>query len=192
MIIFAVVLALLVSAISSGAESVLLTVHRFRLAERSLGSRQRSKWADQVAGDPSRLLATILVGNSLANIFLASLVTLWAVNRWGEPAIWIVVPTVTLLILIFGEILPKSLARAHAEGLRRSLLPVAGVAYAVLRPWVGCARSVSPANSRRWISRARIYRQPWRSRRSTAGWPRCREESSGRLSILPIPRLRPR
>jgi len=145
MIIIAVVLALLVSAIFSGAETVLLTVHRFRLAERSLGTRQRSKWADQVAGDPSRLLATILVGNSLANIFLASLVTLWAVNRWGEPVIWIVVPTVTLLILIFGEILPKSLARAHSEGLRRSLLPVAGIAYAVLRPWVAVVSSATLA-----------------------------------------------
>jgi CBS domain containing-hemolysin-like protein len=136
LILLAVALALLVSAIFSGAETVLLSVHRFRLAERSLRSRQESRWAGRVAGDPSKTLATILVGNSLANIFLASLVTLWATHRWGEPVIWIVVPTVTLLILIFGEILPKSLARAHAEGLRRRLLPLVGFAYAILRPWV--------------------------------------------------------
>jgi CBS domain containing-hemolysin-like protein len=86
------------------------------------------------------MLATILVGNSLANVFLASLITLWATRRWGEPVIWVVVPTVTLLILIFGEILPKSLARAHAEQLRRRLLPAVGFAYALLRPWVAVVR----------------------------------------------------
>src|SRR4030095_1963797 len=87
--------------------------------------------------DPTRLRATILVGNSLANVFAASLATLWVARRWGEPAVWIAVLVLAALGLLGGEILPKSLARAHADRIGERLLPAVAAAYAALRPWVG-------------------------------------------------------
>lgn len=133
MIPLLVLLALVVSALFSGAESVVLTAHRLRLAS---GSEAASRWAERFAGDPSRALATILAGNSLANVFAASLATLWVARRWGEPAVWVAVVVVALLVLIVGEILPKSFARAHADRLAEPLLPAVAAAYVILRPWV--------------------------------------------------------
>lgn len=127
--------ALLASALFSGAESVLLSAHRLRLGDLALRPRR---------GDPgpapeavsSRHLATILVGNATASVFFASAVTLWAAQTHGEVSAWWVVPLVTLLLLVFGEIVPKSLARAHAEALRPWLTPFVRAAYLVLRPAV--------------------------------------------------------
>src|SRR5262249_57981383 len=129
-------LALLVSALFSGAETVVLSAQRLRFGTAKEAEREGGTTA-RLAADPSRLLATILVGNSLANVFAASLATLWVARRWGEPAVWIAVLILAPLTLLVGEILPKSLARAQADRLGERVLPVVAAAYAALRPWVG-------------------------------------------------------
>jgi CBS domain containing-hemolysin-like protein len=131
-----VVLALLVSAFFSGAETVVLAAHRLRLGSRTERPGPGSPWPIRFAADPSRVLSTVLVGNSLANVFAASLATLWVARQWGEPAVWIAVVVVAVLALLVGEILPKSVARARADWLGPRLLPVLAGAYLVLRPWV--------------------------------------------------------
>jgi CBS domain containing-hemolysin-like protein len=131
-----IILALLVSAVFSGAETVVLSAQRLRYGTAKDAEREGGTTA-QLAADPSRLLATILVGNSLANVFAASLATLWVARRWGEPAVWLAVLILAPLMLLVSEILPKSLARAHADRVGERLLPAVATAYAALRPWVG-------------------------------------------------------
>lgn len=141
-----VVAALLVSALFSGAEAVVLGAHRLRMGPSAGRSAPEGGWLARFAADPSRVLATVLVGNSLTQVFAASLATLWVARRWGEPAVWIAVVVVALLTLLVGEILPKSLARANADRFGNRLLPVVAAAYFVLRPWVaavsGTARTL--------------------------------------------------
>lgn len=130
------------SALFSGAESVLLSAHRLRLGDLALRPRRgERKLAPEAIS--SRNLATILVGNATATVFFASVVTLWAAQNYGEGSAWWVVPVVTLLVLVFGEILPKSVARAHADALRPWLAPFVRVAYLVLRPAVALVSGAS-------------------------------------------------
>ncbi|HEV8480403.1 MAG TPA: hemolysin family protein [Candidatus Eisenbacteria bacterium] len=136
MIPLLILLALLVSAVFSGAETVVLSAQRLRYGTAKKAEAEGGT-AARLAADPSRLLATILVGNSLANVFAASLATLWVARRWGEPAVWIAVLILAPLTLLVSEILPKSLARAQADRIGERLLPPVAAAYAALRPWVG-------------------------------------------------------
>ncbi|HKA23371.1 MAG TPA: hemolysin family protein [Candidatus Eisenbacteria bacterium] len=142
MIPLLILAALLVSAVFSGAETVVLSAQRLRYGTAKETGEEGGTTA-QLAADPSRLLATILVGNSLANVFAASLATLWVARRWGEPAVWIAVLILAPLTLLVGEILPKSLARAQADRIGERLLPPVAAAYAALRPWVGIVTSAA-------------------------------------------------
>jgi len=142
MIPLLILTALLVSAVFSGAETVVLSAQRLRYGTAKETGEEGGTTA-QLAADPSRLLATILVGNSLANVFAASLATLWVARRWGEPAVWIAVLILAPLTLLVGEILPKSLARAQADRIGERLLPPVAAAYAALRPWVGIVTSAA-------------------------------------------------
>jgi CBS domain containing-hemolysin-like protein len=137
-------LALLVSAVFSGAETVVLSAQRPRLAGAAQKARGRG-WAARLAEDPARVLATVLVANSLANVFAASLATLWVARRFDEAAVWIAVVVVAVLALLVGEILPKSLARAHADRLGERVVPIVAAAYWVLRPWVVLVRRTAGA-----------------------------------------------
>ncbi|MBI2360188.1 MAG: HlyC/CorC family transporter, partial [Deltaproteobacteria bacterium] len=67
--------------------------------------------------NPQRLLSTILIGNNVANIAAASLVTLIALRLFGSEAVAAATGLLTLLILIFGEIVPKTLAARHAAAV---------------------------------------------------------------------------
>ena len=142
-----ILLALLVSALFSGAETVVLSAQRLRFGA-AKGEGEDPETA-RLAADPTRLLATILVGNSLANVFAASLATLWVARRWGEPAVWIEILVLAPIVLLVGEILPKSLARAHADRIGERLLPAVAAAYTALRPWVGAV-----TRSAGWLLRA--------------------------------------
>ena len=127
--------ALAISALFSGAESVLLSAHRLRLGDLVLrGRKDGVEEAEGIAS--SRRLATILVGNTTAAVFFASAVTLWAANTFGERSLFWVVPAVTVVLLLFGELVPKSVARAHAATLRPWLAPFISAAYFVFRPAV--------------------------------------------------------
>ena len=135
------VTALLISALFSGAESVLLSAHRLRLGDLVLRDRRRGSDDTEIPGGgeavaSSRKLATILVGNTTAAVFFTSAVTLWAAQSFGERSLLWVVPAVTVVLLLFGELVPKSVARAHATALRPWLAPLVGAAYFVFRPAV--------------------------------------------------------
>jgi CBS domain containing-hemolysin-like protein len=139
-----IALALLASAIFSGAETVVLSAQRPRVEGAAQSVRGRG-WAARLAEDPARVHATVLVGNSLMNVFDASLATLWVARRFNEAAVWIAVVIVAVLVLLVGEILPKSLARALADRLGERVVPVVAVADLVLRPYVAVVRRAAGA-----------------------------------------------
>ena len=97
-----VVAALLVGALFSGAEAVVLGAHRLRLGAAAARGGAGGGRLARFAADPARVLATILVGNSLAQVFAASLATLWVARRWGLDDVWIAVVVVAVLTLVVG------------------------------------------------------------------------------------------
>lgn len=71
----------------------------------------------RLRSNPQRLLSTILIGNNLANIAAASLATLMAVRLIGSEGVAVATGLLTLMVLIFGEIVPKTLAAKHSVGV---------------------------------------------------------------------------
>ncbi|MFH1375431.1 MAG: hemolysin family protein [Patescibacteria group bacterium] len=90
----------------SAAKVHVLEDKKSRLAKLVVGLKKR----------PQRLIATILIGNNLVNIFAAGLATITATDLFGSAGLGIATGVMTLLILIFGEIIPKAFAQKHAEG----------------------------------------------------------------------------
>jgi Mg2+/Co2+ transporter CorB len=126
---------LLLSAFFSGSETGLMTLNRYRLRHMAKAGHRGARLAEQLLARPDRLIGTILVGNNIVNsmaVTVATVISLRVYDQFGisdELALSIGTTTVTLLILIFGEVTPKTLAAIHPE---RVGLPAAYV-YWVLR-----------------------------------------------------------
>jgi len=114
----AFLLCLLLSGFFSSAESAFLALQRLRVHYlRESGARGAAELA-RVLDRPERLLATVLLGNNLVNIAAATIGTIWSVAVFGLP--WgplVATVGVTAIVLVFGELLPKTLAVHHAEKL---------------------------------------------------------------------------
>lgn len=114
----AFLLCLLLSSFFSSAESAFIGLQRLRVHYlRESGVRGAAELS-RVLDRPERLLATVLLGNNLVNIAAATIGTIWSVTVFGLP--WgplIATVGVTAIVLVFGELLPKTVAVHHAERL---------------------------------------------------------------------------
>lgn len=129
-IYLALVLLVACSAFFSASETAISSFNKIRMRNKAEDGDKRAKAALKVAEDYDKTLSTILIGNNIVNMASASLATVLATALWG-PASGPAIATfgMTVLVLIFGEILPKSFAKEHAEGFS---MQVAG-AIAFLR-----------------------------------------------------------
>ncbi len=133
-LIFAI--GVLLSAFFSGSESALISIPSKRVKQ-LIEENPKSKSAYHFLLDkPSELLTTILIGNNFVNIFVASLATTIAQSYFESDAISYSVGITTILILIFGEIIPKTFMRNHSERLMVPIIRVLQLIYFVLFPVV--------------------------------------------------------
>lgn len=122
------------SAFFSGSEAVLMSlgIDRARQIIEEGGSRARAMTF--MIERPNELLTTILVGNNIVNILAASVTTSIATRVFKSDAVGISTGLVTIVILIFGEIIPKTFARTHAEKLSVFIIYILRLKYYVLFP----------------------------------------------------------
>lgn len=111
------ILLVLLSAFFSSAETALTTVNRIRLQALSDGGDKRADVVLRTIENKPKMLSTILIGNNLVNNFSAALATALAIKLFGSGAVGAVTGILTILILIFGEITPKTFATVNAEKL---------------------------------------------------------------------------
>lgn len=116
MIVLFVVLIIL-SALFSMSETAFVSINRIRVRTLAEDNNKKAKVVDALLEKQDRLLSSILVGNNLVNIAASSLTTSFVISLFGNEGIGVAIATgfVTLIILIFGEITPKSLATKNAE-----------------------------------------------------------------------------
>ncbi|MBT8107168.1 MAG: HlyC/CorC family transporter [Gammaproteobacteria bacterium] len=110
-------LLLLLSAFFSGSETALMSLNRYQLRHKARQGHRGARIAEQLLKRPDRVIGLILLGNNLVNIFAASLVAVVAMEMGGQPAVAIGSLIMTLVILIFAEAAPKTLAALHPERL---------------------------------------------------------------------------
>ena len=106
---------ILCSAFFSSSETGMLSLNRYRLKHMAKEGHKGAKRVTALLSRPDRLLGTILVGNNVVNILAASIATVLAVDMWGEAGIAIATAGLTIVVLIFGEITPKTLAALRPE-----------------------------------------------------------------------------
>lgn len=106
---------ILCSAFFSSSETGMLSINRYRLKHLAKEGHKGARRVSRLLERPDRLLGTILVGNNVVNILAASIATVLAVEVWGEAGIAIATAGLTVIVLIFGEITPKTLAALRPE-----------------------------------------------------------------------------
>ena len=111
----ALFILLLLSAFFSGSETGLMTLNRYRL--RHLANKQHpgARRAQQLLDRPDRLISLILLGNNFVNVLASMLTTLIALRIAGETGVAIAAGLLVLILLIFAEVTPKTLAALHPE-----------------------------------------------------------------------------
>ena len=121
-----IVLCLFLSAYFSATETAFTTMNRIRLKTLAEKGNKRATLALRLEENYDRLLTTILIGNNIVNILSASLATLVFVDLLQNESLGTTISTVvlTLLVLIFGEISPKTLAKKHPEGFAMFSAPI--------------------------------------------------------------------
>jgi Mg2+/Co2+ transporter CorB len=123
------------SAFFSSAETAMLSLNRFRLKHLKRNGHRGAAVAHELLKRKDQLISMILIGNNFVNILASSIATLITLHFWGESAIGAATVVLTLVVLIFAEITPKTIAAYHPEriafpaafvlkGLRLLLFPV--------------------------------------------------------------------
>jgi Mg2+/Co2+ transporter CorB len=123
-------LLLVLSAFFSGSETALMTLNRYRLRHLAEGGHPGARLAERLLNRPDRLIGLILLGNNFVNILASSLATIIAIRLGGEGAIPIAAGLLTLLVLIFSEVAPKTMAALYPE---RIAFPASWVYTPLLR-----------------------------------------------------------
>jgi len=121
---------LVLSAFFSGSETALMSLNRYQLRHKAREGNRGAKLAEHLLQRPDRLIGLILLGNNLANFSMVAVVTLMAVKIGGEPAVAIATGVLTLVVLIFAEAAPKTLAAMRPE---RLAFPAAIIYYPLLK-----------------------------------------------------------
>ena len=115
--IVTIIILLMLSAFFSSAETSLTCVNLVRIHALAEGGDKRAARVEKILSNPGKMLSTILIGNNIVNISASSLVTTFTIKVFGNYAVGIATGVLTVLVLMFGEILPKTAANLCAEKL---------------------------------------------------------------------------
>lgn len=132
--IIVLVILLLLSAFFSSAETALTTVNRIRMRTLAEDGDKRAERVLRITDNSGKMLSAILIGNNIVNLSASSLATSLAIKLWGSMGAGIITGILTLLILIFGEISPKTLATIHSEQIALSYAGTIDMLMKILTP----------------------------------------------------------
>jgi Mg2+/Co2+ transporter CorB len=130
MLLGLVVVLLVFSAFFSATETALMSLNRYRLRHQARAGNRAARVAERLLQRPDRLIGVILLGNTGTNIAAAALVTFVALRIGGERAIFASTLALTVIVLIFAEVAPKTLAALNPP---RYALPSAPIYYVLLK-----------------------------------------------------------
>lgn len=136
-LLFSILVALIfLSGFFSSAETGMMTLNRYRLKHLQKQNHRGAIRAGKLLDRTDRLIGLILIGNNLVNISASAIATVIAIRLWGDTGIYIATGVLTLVILIFAEITPKTIAALQPEKVAFPssliLLPLMKIMYPVV------------------------------------------------------------
>jgi CBS domain containing-hemolysin-like protein len=134
--IILIAVLLMFSALFSSCETAFSSVNKIRLKNYSSQGNKRAKQALEIAESFDNALTAILIGNNIVNIASTSISTVLFTQLLGNGGVGIATVVMTVLVLIFGEILPKSYAKENAEKLSLFFAPFLSLLIIILKPLI--------------------------------------------------------
>lgn len=103
------------SAYFSGSETAMMTLNRYRLRHLASNGHKGAIRALKLLERPDRLIGLILIGNNLVNILASAIATIIGMRLWGDLGVAIATGVLTLVVLVFAEVTPKTIAALNPE-----------------------------------------------------------------------------
>ncbi len=132
-LIFLLIL-LSLSAFFSSAETALTTVNRIHMRTLADADNKKAKMVLKITKDSAKMLSAILIGNNIVNLSASSIATTLAISMFGNYGAGIATGIITFLILIFGEVSPKTLSTIKADSISMKIAGIINVLMIVLTP----------------------------------------------------------
>jgi len=146
--VITLIVLLLLSAFFSGVETALLSLNMVKVNALVKQRRRGSTALHRIKQSPHRLIITILIGNSLVNVGAASFATVIFTRMFGSAGIGIATGIMTFLILVFGEITPKTFATRNAERVSLIVARPIELLSRLLSPLVSIFEAISSLTSK--------------------------------------------
>lgn len=121
--VIVLILLVMLSAYFSASETALTSLNKFKLRSLKERGNRKAGLISRLLEDPARLLSTILIGNNLVNIGASTLATALFVKRFGDAGLIWATAVMTVLVLIFGEVTPKTLANQYPLKVSMAVAP---------------------------------------------------------------------
>jgi Mg2+/Co2+ transporter CorB len=139
MLLAAILILILFSAFFSSSETALTAASRARLHSMERNGNTRAITVQNLIRKKDRLIGTILIGNNLVNILASALATSFFLKAFGEAGIFIATIAMTVIVVIFAEIMPKSWAIANADQVALKVAPYVRFFVIILAPFAKSA-----------------------------------------------------
>jgi len=125
------------------SETALMALSKIRIRHMVEEGVKGAKLIEKLLEDPGKILSAILIGNNIVNIAASSIATSIAISSFGEGSIGLVTAIMTILVLIFGEITPKSLAKLNSEKIALAVIKPINILVIIFNPLVTIFTKVS-------------------------------------------------
>lgn len=125
------------------SETSLMSLNKIKLRHMVDEGVPGAELVEKLTDDPNKLLGAILIGNNIVNIGASSLATILATNLFGSKGVGIATGVMTILILIFGEITPKSIAKQKSEAVSLRVSKFIKVVVMIFKPFVYILTAIS-------------------------------------------------
>ncbi|OIN84831.1 HlyC/CorC family transporter [Francisella sp. TX07-6608] len=116
-VVIIIFILICISAFFSSSETAMMALNKYKLKHLAKKNHRAAKRSLSLVRNPERLLVAILIGNTFANIFAGTVISSYSEDHFGDLGLLIATIVVTILVLVFGEIIPKSFAAIYPQRL---------------------------------------------------------------------------
>ncbi|MEI2630693.1 HlyC/CorC family transporter [Erwinia aphidicola] len=142
-LIITLVIMILVSAYFSGSETGMMTLNRYKLRHLAKNGNRAARRVEKLLRRPDRLISLVLIGNNLVNILASALATIVGMRLYGDAGVAIATGILTFLVLVFSEVLPKTIAALYPEKVAVPSSILLGPLQIVMMPLVWLLNTIT-------------------------------------------------
>ncbi|MGB9095924.1 HlyC/CorC family transporter [Erwinia sp.] len=142
-LIITLVIMIFVSAYFSGSETGMMTLNRYKLRHQAKNGNRAARRVEKLLRRPDRLISLVLIGNNLVNILASAIATIVGMRLYGDAGVAIATGILTFGVLVFAEVLPKTIAALYPEKVAFPSSVLLGPLQIVMMPLVWLLNTIT-------------------------------------------------